>query len=199
MKRVYFIKPVGMDGPIKIGCSQSPNTRRAALASWSPFALEIIAEIDGDHDMERRFHALFAETHQRREWFGWSRRLAATIAAINDGTFDIQALPAPINIIAIPRAGKGARTKEWTPERRFSIAYDMRRRALTRLGMRYTEWTGPAFEACMAARYPDLEARIALCEKAAAEMTEKYGHAGLKPVRWSGPYPQPIAKKRAAA
>lgn len=98
MKRVYFIKPIGMDGPIKIGCSQSPTTRRKTLETWSPFALEIIAEIDGDFDTEKRFHALFESTHQRREWFNPSSEMALVIKQINDGEFDISTLPLPKNI-----------------------------------------------------------------------------------------------------
>ena len=46
MTYVYFIKPIGMDGPIKIGCSVSPDRRRETLEWWCPFPLEILAEIE---------------------------------------------------------------------------------------------------------------------------------------------------------
>jgi hypothetical protein len=133
-RRVYFIKPVGLDGPIKVGCSYSPDGRRKTLETWCPFALEIVAEIDGGIDTERRFHALFVETHLRREWFGWSRRIAATIEAIRDGSFDVAALPAPVFVAKGARRGKGSRSAEWSPERRFFAAYHCRRRALTAAG-----------------------------------------------------------------
>jgi hypothetical protein len=93
MKRVYFIKPVGMDGPVKIGCSRWPESRRKSLCPWSPFPLEIVAEIEGDFDLERRFHAMFLADHSHHEWFRASPELLATIAAICAGTFDVATLP----------------------------------------------------------------------------------------------------------
>lgn len=200
MKRVYFIKPVGMDGPIKIGCSQSPQLRREALDNWSPFALEIVAEIEGGFDLERRFHALFVETHQRREWFGWSKRLAATIAAIRDGTFDLATLPEPIHVAHYTRCGKGARQSEWNPARRFTTAYIARMHALQKRGMPWSRYCdGPSFNAyaygngpyaARHERYPDPEAQIRACERFADEMTAQYGDHKMKPVRWSGPIPE---------
>lgn len=96
MSRVYFIKPVGMKGPVKIGCSISPEVRRSTLDTWSPFALEIIAEIASGVALERRFHAAFRATHERREWFGWSPEIEGAIERINTGSFDTESLPAPM-------------------------------------------------------------------------------------------------------
>jgi hypothetical protein len=201
MSWVYFIKPIGMDGPIKVGCSFSPDKRRRTLDTWSPFALEIVAQIEGGFDLEHRFHALFVETHQRREWFGWSKRIAATIAAINDGTFNIHTLPTAINVSAAPRKGKGSRLSEWTPARRFASAYIMRAHALKRLGMPWGEYCdGPSFYAYAYGNGPyadrheraaDLPAHIRECEAFADALTAKYGHSGMKPVRWNGPFPTP--------
>lgn len=197
MSRVYFIKPVGMDGPIKVGCSYSPEGRRKTLDTWSPFALEIIAEIDGDFQLERRFHALFAETHQRREWFGMSKRMAATIAAINDGSFDVATLPAPIHISSKPRSGNGSRVDEWSPARRFSVAYWARRKACQRRGMP-TSIHWPYFGTWGVAdgnRYrPYTRDEIVSFEHFAAQMTAQYGHDGMKPVRWTGEYPPLVAR-----
>lgn len=95
MKRVYFIKPIGMDGPVKIGTSESPECRRKVLDSWSPFALEIVAEWDGGESVERQFHHRHRSSHQRREWFTASPLLLADIAAISEGRFDPAVLPAP--------------------------------------------------------------------------------------------------------
>ncbi len=105
-KRVYFIRPIGMDGPVKIGCSVSPDGRRVTLEAWSPFPLEIIAEIEGDLTTEGRFHALFAKHHANREWFNWSPKMAEVVASINAGTFDAATLPEPIlaaNLYRKPR------------------------------------------------------------------------------------------------
>ncbi len=111
MRRVYFIKPVGMDGPIKIGCSESPARRRIALEAWSPFPLELVATIEGDCLLEQRFHAEFIADHERLEWFRITPRLLAVIGAINAGTFDIETLPRASGTIA----GLKARTETWEP------------------------------------------------------------------------------------
>lgn len=109
MSAVYFIRPIGMKGPIKIGCSVSPDRRRSTLETWSPFPLEIVAEIDGSFELERRFHALFAEWHQGREWFLWTVRLQQVIDAINAGIFDLDSLPDPKCLKPMRR-----RTNGWT-------------------------------------------------------------------------------------
>lgn len=116
MRYVYFIKPIGMDGPIKIGCSSSPELRRSTLATWSPFALEIVARLPGDATLERRFHARFYAQHERREWFTWTPDLQATIDAITVGVFDIESLPAPRKL---PTAAPGKKLgTKWSPEQR---------------------------------------------------------------------------------
>lgn len=87
-----------MAGPVKIGCSAAPDRRRYTLETWSPFALEIVATIDGDAKLERRFHCKFADSWERREWFTWTPALQAAIDAINAGTFDVATLPEPRRI-----------------------------------------------------------------------------------------------------
>lgn len=51
---VYFIRPVGMDGPVKIGGSGVPKNRLNNLMTWSPFPLEVAATDDGGYPLERR-------------------------------------------------------------------------------------------------------------------------------------------------
>lgn len=83
---VYFIRPVGMSGPVKIGCSNWPQDRLDTLSAWSPYPLEIVAEIaDGDMQMERRIHCLFAEQHSHREWFRESPALTSMIDRLRAG------------------------------------------------------------------------------------------------------------------
>src|SRR3546814_2529964 len=113
---VYFIKPVGMGGPVKIGCSYSPDARRNTLDTWSPFALEVVATIKGDEEMERRFHAKFQDTHERREWFTWSQGLEDTKAAIRAGTFDVASLPDPELVCIRGRKRDNSRSEEHTSE-----------------------------------------------------------------------------------
>lgn len=103
MKRVYFIKPIGMAGPVKIGFSVSPDGRRESLRYWSPFPLEIVAEVEGCGRVERQFHAIFADSHIGHEWFNWSPAMQAVIDAIAGGTFDIATLPDPRQLARRPR------------------------------------------------------------------------------------------------
>ena len=103
MKQVYFIKPIGMAGPVKIGGSCHPDKRVGSLADWSPFPLEVIATIEGDYVTERRFHALFEAFHYHREWFHGHADIFAAVAQINAGAFDAATLPAPLCIWKRPR------------------------------------------------------------------------------------------------
>jgi hypothetical protein len=82
-----------MPGPVKIGCSTATETRRLVLSKWSPFKLEIVTWIEGDYDLERRFHTLFRRDHTHCEWFRWSPELERVMEAVQAGTFDVDTLP----------------------------------------------------------------------------------------------------------
>lgn len=82
---VYFIRQIGTDGPVKIGCSIYPEGRLRTLMVWSPVDLEIAATVDGDFDLERRIHTMFAEHHRRHEWFNATPALLALIEGIRSG------------------------------------------------------------------------------------------------------------------
>jgi hypothetical protein len=103
--RVYFVKPVGQDGPIKIGHSVCVEKRLRELGKWSPVPLELIATIsptvqhtqwgpffDG-LDLERRFHQRYADHRLHFEWFTVHPQLASDLEAIKAGTFNHDALP----------------------------------------------------------------------------------------------------------
>lgn len=66
---VYFIKPVGEAGPIKVGYSVYPPERLAAFQSWSPVELELIASVAGSLKLEAAIHSHFADYQIRGEWF----------------------------------------------------------------------------------------------------------------------------------
>lgn len=134
---VYFIKPVNMAGPIKIGCSKSPDNRKATLSTWSPFALEIVTTIEGGIDLERRFHARFLHIHERREWFSWAPELAEAIAAIKAGTFDISSLPEGRHITK--SVGSRKDMSFATPEWRYQRSVSARIIGLRRRGMHYAD------------------------------------------------------------
>lgn len=134
MKRVYFIRPIGMQGPVKIGCSSSPDGRKRSLASWSPFPLEIVCEIEGGHDIERRFHAKFAGSHRSHEWFDWTPELARVMSEIRVGSFDVAELPDPAHL---PR--KKADRSYCTPAWRYKRSVMSRLQALRVDGLPWTE------------------------------------------------------------
>lgn len=79
MKRVYFLRPVGLPGPVKIGCSIAPEGRLATIAAWSPIRLEIVAIVDGGHELEVALHKRFAHLALHGEWFGVDADLQAVI------------------------------------------------------------------------------------------------------------------------
>jgi hypothetical protein len=84
-REVYFLKPVGMDGPIKIGCGFEPRERLGAYTAWSPYPLEIILTIPGSLDLERNIQDCFLDCHSHSEWFHASPRLLAAIADMQAG------------------------------------------------------------------------------------------------------------------
>lgn len=103
---VYFIRPEGERGPVKIGCSFYVETRFDTFQTWSPVTLELAATIKGDAVLERRFHALFMADFWRGEWFNASDRMDAVIEAVRAGTFDVSTLPPPASV---------PRKRDWTP------------------------------------------------------------------------------------
>lgn len=79
---IYFVKPVAMDGPVKIGCTVEPKERLAALLVWCPFELEILATAPGGYAEEKRLHQMFAADLLRAEWFRTTRELLAVIEGV---------------------------------------------------------------------------------------------------------------------
>jgi hypothetical protein len=82
---VYFIRPVGRDGPIKIGCSAHPVRRLEGLMCWSPQALEVLVTLPGDFKLEGKLHRLFAKSHDHNEWFRETPRLLKLIDDLKAG------------------------------------------------------------------------------------------------------------------
>lgn len=117
--KVYFVRPIGMDGPIKIGCSKDPETRLKVLSAWSPFPLELIGSVLGEFNDENRLHRRFSELHTRKEWFMSSPLLRQTIERILEGVPIKEAckdLPVKSGIRKRPALVK-------TPDRELFIAY----------------------------------------------------------------------------
>lgn len=82
MSLIYFLKPVGMDGPIKIGFTTMFDKRVMELANWSPIPLELIGTVPGNLSQESLIHRSFADDHSHREWFRATPRVNAFIEAV---------------------------------------------------------------------------------------------------------------------
>lgn len=122
---VYFCKPVGLLGPIKVGCTTNSLERLQQLMSWSPVDLEIVASVPGDFRLERLIHSILSEHHIRHEWFHPCDALISGIVKLQAGhpievAFD---LTAPKGSIAKKRAGK-----VWTEWRKKLVSYNSRLR-----------------------------------------------------------------------
>jgi len=112
MKRyIYFVKPVGQDGPIKIGCTRHLSARIAQLDGMSPVPLELIASAEGDFDLERHLHSMFASTHVRGEWFAPSAALTQIISDVVAG------VPLPVPSGGAGRIRSLASVRGWETRR----------------------------------------------------------------------------------
>lgn len=82
---IYFVKPVGIEGPIKIGCTRHLGERLDQLLKWSPVPLEILATAPGNFTLEKRIHAIFKDDFRHKEWFTPSPRLLEAIEQVAAG------------------------------------------------------------------------------------------------------------------
>lgn len=117
---IYFIKPIGMAGPIKIGYTTNSAQRLEGLTVWSPFKLEIMHTVPGDIKLEWKVHAHFADLHSHHEWFHPGDRLVSAIKRMRAG----ERLEEVIDLN--DRRGSITGRPEWTPERRSRLSYTSR-------------------------------------------------------------------------
>lgn len=127
---VYFIRPVGMDGPVKIGASRIPEQRIETLSSWSPFKLEVVAKVRGDVTLERNIHECFADIHSHKEWFRADPRLTELIEKLAAGVRIHDALDLNNRKGPIRRWAVG--TRKYTPEQSRYLGYRTRLEAARR-------------------------------------------------------------------
>jgi hypothetical protein len=120
---VYFIRPIGMTSPIKIGCSEVPQHRLETLMAWSPLPLEVVATIPGKFDLERNIHECLADLHSHREWFNDDGRIAVIIDKLKAGTPIGEAMDLTARVRPM-----GKKAAHWTknPEGRLRCSYVMR-------------------------------------------------------------------------
>jgi len=102
MSHVYFIKPVGADGPIKIGHSIHPTRRLASLKPASPLPLEIICTAPGGVVDETRLHRQFEGHRLHFEWFSPAPELLMLIAVVREtGALPDTGEPAPAGLAPV--------------------------------------------------------------------------------------------------
>jgi hypothetical protein len=107
VSQVYFLRPIGMVGPVKIGSSRVPHERMMTCSNWSPFPLGLVAAVTGGVDLEQRFHALLRDHHSHGEWFFPTKEVMAVVEAVIAGTFDLSSLPEPYRL-----SGRNRRSRE---------------------------------------------------------------------------------------
>jgi hypothetical protein len=66
---IYFMKPKGHLGPIKIGTARSPITRLKQIERSSPYRMEIIGAVIGTPRDESFLHRTLWPHHSHGEWF----------------------------------------------------------------------------------------------------------------------------------
>lgn len=138
-RSIYFVRPVGMDGPVKIGCSKEPLRRALQLSIWCPFKLEVVHSMPGTLADERALHRHFSADLLHNEWFKPSDRLCALIGKLVAGA-------ALVDLIVKALAAIGsAKPKRSTSRRRYA-SYGARIRntekKLRKLGEN-TAWWAP--------------------------------------------------------
>jgi hypothetical protein len=82
---VYFVRAVGMRGPVKIGWAKDPQSRLKMAGTWSPVPLEIAAVAPGPGTLETTLHKCFAEHHLHGEWFHCCEELQTGIERLAAG------------------------------------------------------------------------------------------------------------------
>lgn len=106
-RSIYFLRPVGQKGPIKIGSSQVPKRRLQGYQIWSPVLLEIAATCPAHRNTEVFLHRHFYPTHMHGEWFVWSDELQRLIDHVEAFGVVPEWVDAPTN----PKEWKDMRAK----------------------------------------------------------------------------------------
>jgi hypothetical protein len=124
MRWVYFIKPVGLEGPIKIGISIKPLIRLEEFSACSPLPLEMIGFVPGTELDERFMHDCFADHHSHREWYRSSPKLRDAIASALQAT-RVDVLRGVLSPLKNMRSAS-QRRRPLTSDRRRFLSYNIR-------------------------------------------------------------------------
>jgi hypothetical protein len=110
---VYFIKPVGMRGPIKIGFSASPLNRLEAITVWSPFPLEVVVTIPGARKLGWAIHRCLASAHSHHEWFHATDGVVSLVEKLKAGVPIEQAIDLSKPEGSIRKPARRSYSPEW--------------------------------------------------------------------------------------
>jgi hypothetical protein len=77
---VYFVG--GDEGPVKIGFTTEMPLRLRNLANQSAHPIKLLAAIAGGRDLEKRYHAKFADDRLHGEWFKRSEAVEGELAKL---------------------------------------------------------------------------------------------------------------------
>lgn len=124
---VYFIKPVSLPGPIKIGYSNNIKNRLKALMQWSPLPLEVLAFVPGDRKLEYFLHQFFASTNSHQEWFHPSEFLLDVIRRVSAGE--------PLKSVIAGLPNQEARETQMTPLHQAILKYGSQQRLAYAIGL----------------------------------------------------------------
>lgn len=82
---VYFLKPVDLAGPIKIGISWDFDNRLRVIQCDSPVELEVLAKVDAQLKDENVLHRMFGDLNVRGSWYRPDERLLLLISKLREG------------------------------------------------------------------------------------------------------------------
>lgn len=90
---IYFVTCRGSD-LVKIGhTARELHVRMAEFQRYCPFDVVLLAAVEGNRALEKRFHTFFFDSHARDEWFHLDDHVRRHIECIATGNFDMAALP----------------------------------------------------------------------------------------------------------
>jgi hypothetical protein len=90
---VYFVRPVGMLGPIKIGfSSKDVHARLRQLNAQSPLPVEMVACVPGTKKLEANIHQCLADSHSHFEWFRPTDEVLAFLEKLVAGVPVVEAI-----------------------------------------------------------------------------------------------------------
>lgn len=91
---IYFIRPVGLPGPVKVGFTKrDAATRMKDMQCGSPLELEVWAFFPGDTSDEYAIHYHLIDSHSHGEWFFYTDKMENLVENLKNDINILQAMP----------------------------------------------------------------------------------------------------------